>query len=377
MIRGLYTAASGMVAQQHKLDTLSNNLANVDLTGYKADIAVQKSFPELLIRRLNDDGLFNFPQGCLETAPVVGKLGTGIEHNESFTVFSQGSLRETGNSFDFALEGVEGVLLSKEGYPVLGESGMPIHVKLNNFTVNSQGQILHNPLYQEDPKRLVGFMENDWQETQILDTLKIVNFQRPRYAKKEGGSLWYATETSGSASLSQGENRPVVRQGFTETSNVNAVQEMVRMICVNRAYEANQKTIATHDALLAASGMTGQQFNMDTISNNLSNVNTTGFKKVRAEFEDLLYQTIQTAAGLTAVGQNCFKSTIASGEAIGATPSKEGMGLINQGFLEMSNVSVVQEMVNMIVAQRAYEINSKAVQTSDAMLGIANNLKAR
>lgn len=254
--------------------------------------------------------------------------------------------------------------------------------------------------------------------------------------------------------------------------------------------------------------MTGQQFNMDTISNNLSNVNTTGFKKVRAEFEDLLYQTIQTAgtpateqsirplgvqvghgtrvaatqrlfeqgslqatnvktdiavqgegffralnvdgsllytrdgsfkidsngqlvtnqgykvlpeivmpenfeietlsisqegrvsvkvqgnddpmevgqlelyrfvnpAGLQAVGENFFKVTQASGEAVGALPNQEGMGMLNQGFLEMSNVSVVQEMVNMIVAQRAYEINSKAVQTSDAMLGIANNLKAR
>jgi flagellar basal-body rod protein FlgG len=252
--------------------------------------------------------------------------------------------------------------------------------------------------------------------------------------------------------------------------------------------------------------MQGQQFNIDTISNNLSNVNTTGFKQNRADFEDLLYQTrriagtpateftvvptgiqvghgVKVAAtqkiftqgslqntgnisdiaiqgegffrvllydgtygytrngafkidsngqivdsngyrlmpevvlpdgfvrdsltisqdgrvtvkiagsddpidvgqlqlyrfvnptGLQAIGENLFKVTNASGDPIGARPGFEGMGKTIHKFLEMSNVSVVQEMVNMIVAQRAYELNSKAIQTSDTMLGIANNLK--
>ncbi|MBT3274067.1 MAG: flagellar basal-body rod protein FlgG [Spirochaetales bacterium] len=256
----------------------------------------------------------------------------------------------------------------------------------------------------------------------------------------------------------------------------------------------------------AASGMTGQQFNIDTISHNLSNVNTTGFKKNRADFEDLLYQnrriagtpateltvvptgiqvghgvrvsstqkmftqgalqqtgvvsdmaiqgegffrtllidgtygytrdgsfkidsdgqlvtsngyrvmpevvlpedfvresvsvsqdgriTVKVAgsddpvdvgqmelfrftnpAGLQAIGENAFKITNASGDAITGRPGFDGMGKIAHKFLEMSNVSVVNEMVNMIVAQRAYELNSKAIQTSDTMLGIANNLK--
>ena len=255
----------------------------------------------------------------------------------------------------------------------------------------------------------------------------------------------------------------------------------------------------------AASGMTAQQFNIDTISHNLSNVNTTGFKKNRAEFEDLLYQNRRIAgtpatevtviptgiqvghgvrvastqkmftqgplqqtgvasdlaiqgegffrmllidgsfgytrdgsfkidsdgqivtsngyrlmpevvlpadfvqeslnvtqdgritvnvgsdeavdvgqielyrfvnpAGLQAVGENIFKVTNGSGEAIGGRPAFDGMGKLAHKFLEQSNVSVVSEMVNMIVAQRAYELNSKAIQTSDTMLGIANNLK--
>ena len=256
----------------------------------------------------------------------------------------------------------------------------------------------------------------------------------------------------------------------------------------------------------AASGMTGQQFNIDTISHNLSNVNTTGFKKNRAEFEDLLYQnrriagtpateltvvptgiqighgvrvastqkmftqgplqqtgvvsdmaiegegffrvmlidgtygysrdgsfkidptgqivtsngyrlmpevvlpddfvqesltvsqdgriTVKVAgndepvevgqmelyrfvnpAGLQAIGENLYKQTSGSGEAIAGRPAFDGMGKLIHKFLEQSNVSVVNEMVNMIVAQRAYELNSKAIQTSDTMLGIANNLK--
>jgi flagellar basal-body rod protein FlgG len=79
--------------------------------------------------------------------------------------------------------------------------------------------------------------------------------------------------------------------------------------------------------------------------------------------------------GLQSIGENLFKVTNASGEAIPGRPGFEGMGKVMHKFLEMSNVSVVQEMVNMIVAQRAYELNSKAIQTSDTMLAIANGLK--
>jgi flagellar basal-body rod protein FlgG len=254
--------------------------------------------------------------------------------------------------------------------------------------------------------------------------------------------------------------------------------------------------------------MIGQQANIDTISNNLANVNTSGFKKVRADFEDLLYQTVRTAGtpatedtvvpvgvqmghgvklsatqrqfsqgalqstdnpydmaiqgegffqvqlydgsaaytrdgsfkidengslvtsngykvipeltlpegflpekitvskdgrvsvivpsisltdpvevgqielfrfpnpvGLTAVGENAFKATNASGEAIQGRPGYEGMGQIAHKFLEMSNVSVVREMVDLIVAQRAYEFNSRTIQTSDNMLATATGLK--
>jgi flagellar basal-body rod protein FlgG len=272
MLRGLYTAASGMTAQEHRLDALSNNLANVDLTGYKRDISVHKAFPEMLIRRFDDDGMHRFPIGSVDSAPIVGKLGAGVEYNETYTVFDQGSLKQTENPFDMALEeqgffviqtnqgerytrngsfilGKEGLLMTKEGYPVLGEEG-PIFIKHNNFYVDKKGRIFFNRELADNPERLVTMEENDWNQTEMLDSLKIVRFDRPRFLKKEGSSLWNSNEESGPAWIAQNEERPGVLQGFIEAANVNPVIEMVNMIEVNRAYEANQKTISTHDTLL-------------------------------------------------------------------------------------------------------------------------------
>ncbi len=274
MIRGLYTGASGMQAQQHRMDALANNLANVDLTGYKRDTSVHKAFPEMLIRRFNDDGVHQFPIGSVDSAPIVGKLGTGVEYNESYTVFEQGALKETSNPFDLALDGdgfftiktnqgerytrngtfilgKEGYLLTKEGYQVLGENG-PIQIKLNNFTIDKQGRIFQNGELSENPRRLVSMNENDWADTELVDNLKIVRFEGNgnRFLKKQGSSLWTDTPESGAAYVAETGGRPKVLQGFLEASNVNPVREMVNMIEVNRAYEANQKVITSQDSLL-------------------------------------------------------------------------------------------------------------------------------
>ena len=272
MIRGLYTGASGMVVQMHRLDTIANNLANVDLNGYKRDTAINKAFPEILIRRMNDDGMFMFPLGSIDTTPIVGKLGTGAELNEVFTVFTQGSLKQTENPFDLALEGEgflsvllpdgerytrngsfllndEGYLVTKHGEFILGENG-PIKVKKNNFIIDQDGVIYQNATYSGDERRLVSLEENEWENLERVDRLKIVDFKRLRYLKKMGNSFWRDTEESGPAEIAVGDRRPKVRQGFLESSNVNVVTEMVRMIEVQRTYEANQKMIQTQDSLL-------------------------------------------------------------------------------------------------------------------------------
>jgi flagellar basal-body rod protein FlgF len=272
VVRGLFTAASGMNVQQNRLDEIANNLANVDLNGYKKDTAIQKAFPEMLVRRMNDDGVYKFPFGSVDTTPIVGVLGTGVETNEVYTNFTQGALKQTENDFDLALEGggfmtvqtpqgerltrngafllnSDGYLVTKTGDFVLGENG-PIKIKKNNFVIDQDGTIWQNATFASDEKRLVSQSENQWENMQRVDRLRIVDVKRDRYMQKQGNSYWRATDESGAAQILDTGVRPTVRQGFLEGANVNAVQEMVEMIEVNRAYDANQKTIQTEDAMI-------------------------------------------------------------------------------------------------------------------------------
>jgi flagellar basal-body rod protein FlgF len=272
VVRGLFTAASGMNVQQNRLDEIANNLANVDLNGYKKDTAIQKAFPEMLMRRMNDDGMHKFPIGSVDSAPIVGTLGTGVETNEVYTNFTQGPLKQTENDFDLAIEGSgfmtvqtpqgerltrngaflvnsDGYLVTKTGDFVLGENG-PIKLKKNNFVIDQDGTVWQNSTFATDDKRLVSQAENQWENIEKVDRLKIVDVTRRRYLEKQGNSYWRATDESGPAQVIGPDARPKVRQGFLEGANVNAVQEMVEMIEVNRAYDANQKTIQTEDALI-------------------------------------------------------------------------------------------------------------------------------
>ncbi|MBN2735528.1 MAG: flagellar hook-basal body protein [Spirochaetales bacterium] len=272
MIRGLYTGASGMMAQMNYMDALSNNLANADLVGYKRDTAVSKAFPQMLLRRMNDSGVHNFPMGSVDSAPIVGRLGTGVEVNEVFTIFEQGAMKQTDNPFDLAMEGEgflcvetedgerytrngsfvlgkEGFLLTKSGDLVLGENG-PIKLKKNNFIIDEDGVVYQNSSFSEDENRLVSLEENEWENIERVDRLKVVDFKRTRYLQKQGDSQWLDTEFSGEAEIVTDGKRPKIRQGFLESANVNPVTEMVKMIEVNRSYEANSKLIQTEDSLL-------------------------------------------------------------------------------------------------------------------------------
>ena len=256
MIRGWYTGASGMNAQQNRLDAISNNLANVDTAGYKRDITVSKSFPELLIRRANFDGMHEIPNGMgsADAAPVIGKVGLGVETNENYIDFSQGSFKISNTNTDIAftgkgfysiqtplgerytrngnfLIGKEGILETKDGYPVLGEKGI-IRLADDKFTVNEDGVLIS-------------------QEGEEIDRFKVVRFDNERYLKKMGESLYSSNDISGPAHIAEGDERPGFLQGYTETSNVNVVNEMVQMIEINRAYEANQKTIQSEDTMMS------------------------------------------------------------------------------------------------------------------------------
>jgi flagellar basal-body rod protein FlgG len=261
-----------MRAQQWRLDAVANNLANVDVDGYKRDVAAFKAFPELLIRRQDDDGVYEHPFGSADAAPIVGKMGTGVELNELYTSFEQGALKETQSDFDIALDGKgfftvatpwgerytrngsfqlgkEGYLETKEGYPVLGEKG-PLRVKANNFQIDKDGRVWINAAYADDPALMISRENNIWEETALLDSLKLADFDLDRYLEKQGSSLYRESDTSGPARVMETGSRPAVIQGFVEGSNVDPVVEMVQMIEVNRAYEANQKIIQTEEAAL-------------------------------------------------------------------------------------------------------------------------------
>jgi flagellar basal-body rod protein FlgG len=261
-----------MRAQQWRLDAVANNLANVNTDGYKREVAAFKSFPELLIRRMDDDGVYKHPFGSADAAPIVGKLGMGVELNELFTAFEQGAFKETSSDFDLALDGKgffcvatpwgerytrngsfqlgkEGFLETKEGYPVLGENG-PVMVKANNFQVDKDGRVWVNAAISDDPEVMVSREGNSWEEPVLLDTLRLVEFDLDRYLKKQGSSLYIDSEYSGPAMVIGEGSRPSVHQGFVEAANVDPVVEMVQMIEVNRSYEANQKIIQVHESTL-------------------------------------------------------------------------------------------------------------------------------
>jgi len=238
MIRGIYTAASGMLAESIRTDTIANNLANVNTAGYKKDVAVTKDFASMLIYRINDGA----------AAPSIGTLGVGTMVDEIATIHSMGMMRQTGNALDLAIDGNgyfavqtpagirytkngtfakndQGQLVTQDGYQVLGQNG-PITVTNTaaNLTVSPDGRVM-----------LDGVQAGQ---------LNIVEFADEKQLLKEGSSLYNANGAQTSPSTSR------VEQGMLEQSNVNVVAEMVNLISGYRAYEVNAKTVQAHDQLL-------------------------------------------------------------------------------------------------------------------------------
>ncbi len=267
MIRGLYTGSSGMLADMARLNNIANNLANVDTTGYKQDVTIYKSFPEMLIRRESDNGLNVVPAGSWDDMPMVGRLGTGVEVNEVFTRHEQGAMKKTDNPLDLSLQGPgfftvltpkgerftrdgaffldkNGFVVNKQGFRLVGENG-PIQLTKFNFKITPEGNIVVNKAIDTP---LTSANDNQWQDPVVLDQLKIRTFPFMRELKKEGANFYYETDHSGPPIPVQEQFQ--IHQGFLEKSNVNVVREMVKMIEVQRHYEANQKVIQTEDSAL-------------------------------------------------------------------------------------------------------------------------------
>jgi flagellar basal-body rod protein FlgG len=259
MMRSLWTSATGMTGQQTNLDVISNNLANVNTTGFKKGRA---EFQDLLYQTHRFPGT--------ETAggqqiPVGIQVGMGARVIAVQKMFSQGDYKQTQNPLDLAIEG--------DGFFRILRNDEILYTRDGSFKLNADGTIVDNEGNPMDPEFVVP-----------PETVEL--------AIDSGG-------------------------------NITALDEAGNELANGRIQLAR----------------------------------------------------FVNPGGLYAVGKNLFRPTGASGEAVDGFPGEEGYGTTAQGFLEMSNVDVVTEMVGMIVAQRAYEINSKAIQTSDEMLSIANNLK--
>lgn len=263
MVRSLWTAATGMNGQQSNIDAISNNLSNVNTTGFKQQ---RVEFEDLIYQNLK---LAGTPATEDTVTPVGIQQGAGVKVAATQRIFTQGALQNTGVDTDVAIVGegfirvqqydgsyaytrdgalkidMTGQLVTSEGLRVMPEIIMPENFDIHTLTITDQGKV----------------------------TVKVA-----------------------------GDDTPV-------------------------------------------------------------------------EVGQLELYRFPNQVGLEAVGDSLFKVTNASGQPIASRPGVDGMGIIKHKFLEMSNVSVVNEMVQMIVAQRAYEFNSKAIQTSDSMLNIAANLK--
>jgi flagellar basal-body rod protein FlgF len=238
MIKGIYSATSGMLAEAMRTDTISNNLANVNTPGYKKDVVVTKDFASTLIERINDGN----------EAPVIGSMGVGVIVDEVKPVQTQGPIRQTGNPLDVAVEGKgyfvvqtpngirytrngtftqnsQGELVTQDGFRVLGSNSRPIQLNGSKVAITGEGNVLIDNVQ--------------------TNTLQYVEFTNEKQLDKEGYSL-YSAPNGVQPQKATGR----LRQGYLEMANVNVVSEMVNLISNYRAYEVNGKTVQAHDQLL-------------------------------------------------------------------------------------------------------------------------------
>ncbi len=247
MVRGLFTAYTGMKNEQKRLDIIANNLANSATVGFKEDNVTSQSFDEMLTVKIRD------VSEAYNDRPI-GNMSLGVKIGEVYTNHGQGSLRQSSNTYDMAIEGKGFFSLS-----VTDKAGnvSTQYTRNGSFTMTKDGYIV-----DEDGNHLLG----EGGEVQIptdtaavvidttggvyadgvyVDTLQIVDFEDYDYLAKQGDTRYMALE--GATEI---DSNAMVRQGFTEQSNVNVVSEMVEMITITRAYEANQKIIKSIDNTL-------------------------------------------------------------------------------------------------------------------------------
>ena len=265
MVKGLYTAYTGMINEQHRMDVLTNNLANANTNGYKKEGATSQSFSDQLALKIKDytDAPF--------TARGLGVITPGVKIGEGYVDWSEGPMKETGNTFDLAIGGYGffGIDYTNKAVNIeRDQAGIQniMYTRDGNFTLTSEGVLVTQDgdfvLSQDgshielDPNLPVQFAMNGniIQDGEVVGTIGVFDFEKTTYP--DGRITYNNLEHYGEnmyipidgVTAEQGTGS--VYAGFLEQSNVSVVDEMVNMIVAQRAYEMNAKAITTTDSMM-------------------------------------------------------------------------------------------------------------------------------
>lgn len=256
-MRALSIAATGMSAQQMRVEVISNNLANMSTTGYNARRA---EFADLHYQQLTRAGTINASDGTV--LPTGVQLGLGVRPAAVSMTLAQGALRQTGGDIDVAIEGEgylevtlpngnsgytrdgglkrtgEGLVVNSDGFPLVPAITIPDDASA--ITINADGE-----MYASFADRV---------EPELLGQITLADFSNPKGLEAIGGNLYIETAASGAPIVgAPGENgRGTVRQGYLEESSVDAVREITELIEAQRGYELNSKVITAADQMLGA-----------------------------------------------------------------------------------------------------------------------------
>jgi flagellar basal-body rod protein FlgG len=249
MVKGLYTAYTGMINEQNRMDVLSNNLANVTTVGFKKEGTTSQAFDEVLTRKIKDSTVgYNLAQR-------VGTESRGVKIGENYIDWSQGSFRITEQKYDLAIGG-DG-FFPVEFTNKNGETSV-LYTRAGEFELNAQGyMVTHDGDYlldansrkiNLDPLRdtTIDQQGNIYQDGTLITTLQLVDFSDYNYLERYGEV--YFTPVEGATVTKALDTK--IYQGYLEMANVSSVSEMVNLISISRQYESNQKIIQTIDNTL-------------------------------------------------------------------------------------------------------------------------------
>ncbi|HIC10478.1 MAG TPA: flagellar basal-body rod protein FlgG [Campylobacterales bacterium] len=254
MLRALYTASTGMLAQQIQIDTTSNNIANVNTIGFRKQRA---EFADLMYQVSEYAGTAT---SSTTTSPTGIEVGLGVRPTAVTKIFSQGNFQETGNNLDMAITG-------NGFFQIELPDGTIAYTRNGAFKLNQDGQIVNSDGYKLIPEivlpedttdvsigadGVVSVVQAGQEGSQQIGQIELANFVNPAGLHALGDNLLTATDASGDAIVSTPGLNGLgnIRQGFVELSNVQLVVELTDLITGQRAYEANSKSITTSDEML-------------------------------------------------------------------------------------------------------------------------------